>query len=457
LVSLTAQQNTLDALKQAIAMIDRNANADGKLDADDRSLKATLMQRTGDPVLRKDAIQILEGLLAEDPARGADRLLLAKLLDRDGRWAECKDQMLTLLSMQQATPEFNLTYAEMLIRRGEPDNATGLMLKLEQSHPRDPLFLSLKAHLLAKQGKASEAINLLRGQIVRPLPPQQVPLLKAVASQFMEMAAGNPDANTFYDAAEELLREYVVEVPNDLPALAEFLGRRGNLQEAFNVCGQCVAQKMKIEPITRLAMTLLNDHQSQATDAMYADAEKWLNQGLADADKTDDIPLMLQLAQFYDLRGNYDEAIKVYRDLMAGHELDRLAKITVYNNLAFILALRDKSSKEALPLIQMAITEVGRDVSELLDTQGVVKLCGGDVDGALVDLDQAVKSSNPPSAIKFFHLAWAQHSKHMDAAAAESFEQAQKLGLNAKTISALERPKFDELRKALPQTQAAAP
>jgi len=457
LVSMVAQQNTADALKQAIDMVDRNASPDGKLDADDRSLKVTLMQRTGDPVMRKDAIVILEGLLAEDPARGADRLLLAKLLDRDGRWPECKDQMLTLLSMQQATPEFNLTYAEMLIRHGEPENANGLMIKLEETHPRDPLFLALKGHLLSKQGKATEAINLLRSQIVRPLPPQQVPLLKAVAGQFMDMAAGSAESNTFYDAAEELLREYVVEVPGDSLVLAEFLGRRGNLEEAFKVCNECVAQKMKIEPITRLAMTLLNDHQSKATDAMYADAEKWLNQGLADADKTDDVPIMLQLAQFHDLRGNYDAAVKVYRDLMDGQQLDRLAKITVYNNLAFILALRDKSSKEAEPLIDLALTEAGRDVSELLDTRGVVKLSGGDIDGALIDLQEAVDSSNPPSAVKFFHLAWAQHEKHQDAEAAKSFEEAQKLGLNSKTISALERPKFDELRKVLPQTQAAAP
>ena len=457
LVSITAQQGSLDALHDAIAMVDRNAGTDGKLDADDRSLKVNLMQRTGDAKDRSDAIVILEGLLAEDPARGADRLLLAKLLDRDGRWAECKDQMLTLLSMQQATPEFNITYAEMLLRHNEPDNAIGLIAKLEESHPKDPLFLALKGHLLAKQGKATEAISLLRGQIVRPLPPQQVPLLKAVASQFVDMAITSAEASAFYDAAEELLREYIVEVPGDSLVLAEFLGRRGNLEEAFKVCNQCVAQKMKIEPITRLAMTLLNDHQTKATDAMYADAEKWLNQGLADADKTDDVAIMLQLAQLHDLRGNYDAAVKVYRDLIDGQELNRLAKITVYNNLAFILALRDKSSKEAEPLINLAITEAGRDVSELLDTRGVVKLAGGNVDGALIDLQEAVDSSNPPSAVKFFHLAWAQHAKHLDAEAAKSFEQAQKLGLNSKTISALERPTFDELRKVLPQTQAAAP
>jgi tetratricopeptide (TPR) repeat protein len=457
LASMTAQQGSLETLRDAIAIVDRNANPDGKLDPDDRSLKVSLMQRTGDPTDRKEAIKILEGLLADDPARSADRLQLAKLLDRDNRWSECKDQMLTLLSMQQATPEFNLTYAEMLIRHNEPDNATGLIAKLEETHPRDPLFLALKGHLLARQGKATEAINLLRGQIVRPLPPQQVPLLKAVAGQFMDMSAGSSEANLFQDAAEELLREYVVEVPGDSLVLAEFLGRRGNLEEAFKLCNECVAQKMKIEPITRLAMTLLNDHQTKATDAMYADAEKWLNQGLADADKTDDVPIMLQLAQLHDLRGNYDSAVKVYRELLDGQELDRLAKITVYNNLAFILALRDKSSKEAEPLIDKAIVEAGRNVSELLDTRGVVKLASGNVDGALLDLLEAVGSSNPPSAVKYFHLAWAQHEKHQDAEAAKSFEEAQKLGLNAKTISALERPKFDELRKVLPQTQAAAP
>jgi tetratricopeptide (TPR) repeat protein len=454
LVTLTAQQGSSESLHEALALLERNADTEGKLEPDDQSIKAGLLARLGDAGSRQMAINILRELLLNDPARVSDRFQLAKLLDRDGRWAECKDEMLTLLSMQKDNAEVNLAYADMLLRHNEPENAVVLIAKLGETHPRDPLFLAIKARLLSKQGKAAEAIALLRGQIVRPLPPNQVPLLKGVAGQLIELARGTPDADTYYSSAEELLREYVIEVPDDLLVLADFLGRRLDLEGAFVVLRQAVERKIPIEPITRLAMTLLNDHHTKATDAQYADAEKWLNQGLA-ADSSS-VALLLQLAQYHDLRGNYDAAIKVYRELKDGQELDKIAKITVFNNLAFILAVKDKNAKEAEPLIDQAIEATGlpAPVSELLDTRGMVKLAKGDLDGALADLQDACDSA--PSGIKLFHLALAQHEKRDDVAAAKSFEEAQKMGLNSATISVLERPKFDELRKVLPQTQAAA-
>ncbi|MBX9788847.1 MAG: tetratricopeptide repeat protein [Pirellulales bacterium] len=454
LVSLAAQQGRTESLHEALALLDRNANADGKLGPDDVSIKIGLLARLGDPSSRQVAIDLARSLLLDDPARVADRLQLAKLLDRDNRWAECKDEMLTLISMQGDNAEVNLTYADMLLRHGESENAVSLINKLEETHPRDPLFLAIKARLLSKQDKAAEAIALLRGQIVRPLPPNQVPLLKTVAVQLIDLGRGSTEPDTYNVAAEELLREYVSEVPNDVLSLAEFLGRRGDLDGAFDVMRQAIERKLPIEPTTRLAMTLLNDYHAKATDAQFADAEKWLNQGLA-ADPND-IALQLQLAQYYDLRGNYDEAVKVYRELKDREELDKFARITVYNNLAFILAVKDKNAKEAEPLIDQAIEATGlpSPVSELLDTRGVVKLAKGDLAGALEDLKGACESA--PSGIKLFHLAWAQHESRDDVSAAKTFEEAQKLGLNASTISALERPKFDELRKILPQTQAAA-
>ncbi|MGD9645027.1 MAG: tetratricopeptide repeat protein, partial [Pirellulales bacterium] len=455
LVTLAAQQGTAKAINDALALLERNADADGKLDLDDQSIKAGLLARLGDPGSRQIAINILRELVAADPARVADRFQLAKLLDRDERWAECKEEMLTLFTMQKDNPEVELTYADMLLRHNEHDNAESFVNKLEKTHPRDPLFLAIKARLLSKQGKTDEAIALLQSQIVRPLPPNQIPLLKGVAGQLIELARGNPDADAYYGTAEDLLREYVSEEPDEVLALAEFLGQRDQLDEAFALMQQALDRKLPIEPITRLAMTLLNDHHAQATEAQFAAAEKWLNQGLAA--ESSSVPLLLQLAQYHDLRGNYDAAVKVYRELKDGQQLDRIAKITVYNNLAFILAVKDKNGIEAEPLIDEAIKATGLPVpaSELLDTRGMVKLAKGDLDGALADLQEACDAA--PTGIKLFHLAWAQHEKRDDVAAAKTLEEAQKKGLNSLTISALERPKFDELRRILPTQAAAAP
>src|SRR5262249_17112297 len=72
---------------------------------------------------------------------------------------------------------------------------------------------------------------------------------------------------------------------------------------------------------------------------------------------------LLLLADLYDLQGNYTEAKKSYRDVLALEE----GNVVALNNLAWLLAETSDNPDQALDLIQRAIKLQG-ERAELLDT-----------------------------------------------------------------------------------------
>ena len=77
---------------------------------------------------------------------------------------------------------------------------------------------------------------------------------------------------------------------------------------------------------------------------------------------------------------------------------------TSYNNLAWLLALKDDQGKDALVDIDHAIKLVG-PLPDYLDTRGVIYLSLKQTQDAINDLEIAVKAD--PSPAKLFHLAQA--------------------------------------------------
>ena len=77
---------------------------------------------------------------------------------------------------------------------------------------------------------------------------------------------------------------------------------------------------------------------------------------------------------------------------------------TSYNNLAWLLALKDDQGKEALVDIDNAIKLVG-PLPDYLDTRGVIYLNLKKTQDAIKDLQSAVEAD--PSPPKLFHLAQA--------------------------------------------------
>ena len=124
----------------------------------------------------------------------------------------------------------------MLINHEEYDEAMRWVERLDEimaksQIPRADVVKAnareLKARLLIKKGEPEKAVQALEELVPNPLPQNQLFLLEKVASLLEELEQ--------YPAAEKLLNEYMSIEPRGTIAMAAFLGRRGDLDKAFDL------------------------------------------------------------------------------------------------------------------------------------------------------------------------------------------------------------------------------
>jgi Tfp pilus assembly protein PilF len=136
--------------------------------------------------------------------------------------------------------------------------------------------------------------------------------------------------------------------------------------------------------------------------------EGWLKDAIAKNPKL--VVLKMQLADLYDLSGDYVGAQKQYREVLA----DEPANVVALNNLAWLLSDKTGQGPEALKYAEAAVNGMGRR-ADLLDTRGLVQLNLGNNEAALADFTEA--SNDSPTGTRLFHLARAQYkARDRDAA-----------------------------------------
>jgi tetratricopeptide (TPR) repeat protein len=178
----------------------------------------------------------------------------------------------------------------------------------------------------------------------------------------------------------------------------------------------------------------------RATQAEQECVERRLTAVIKEHPESPVLPAIL--AQFHEVRGHHQEAMALYRKVLQREP----GNVMALNNLAYLLALKEGKTAEALELIQSALDRAG-PASELLDTRALVYLSSNQADLAARDLEQAVLQSPSPST--YFHLARAYHQAKNRRAAREAFAKANDLGLKAGDLQALERPALEQLTSAL--------
>src|SRR5262249_11572863 len=146
----------------------------------------------------------------------------------------------------------------------------------------------------------------------------------------------------------------------------------------------------------------------------------WLEQGIDQDPKA--TRLMVGLANLSERLGDYPRAEALYRKIIDLNDRDGIAS----NNLAWLIALKDRRSTDALGLIDGAIRRRG-PLPDFLDTRGVVYLVAGDPRRAIADLETAVKAA--PTSSKWFHLAQAYLRDNDKPKAKKCLETAKSLGL----------------------------
>ena len=99
-------------------------------------------------------------------------------------------------------------------------------------------------------------------------------------------------------------------------------------------------------------------------------------------------------------------------------------------------------------LIEQARRAIGEDPN-LLDTEAIIRLNKGDIDGARRLLEEITTVA--PDAVAYFHLAQVERSAKRDIEMRFACKRANELGLKREDLHPLERPAFDQFEGELKQ------
>jgi tetratricopeptide (TPR) repeat protein len=250
-----------------------------------------------------------------------------------------------------------------------------------------------------------------------------------LAARLLEQLGHDDDAEAIYRAAAAASKQ-----PEAVLTLAQHLSRR-HIAEALDLCEKawktCPADKVAVTSVIVL-------RRGNAGKEAYRRVDSWLADAVA---KRPDVHVLLAQAELCDMRGSYDDAIRVYRQALK----DSGKNIMALNNLAYLLAMTGAHA-EALTLAQQAIAIVGPH-PEILDTRAIVLLKAGKADAALADLTKA--TAQAPTAAMYLHLAQAQQLAGKTPAAVAALRKATDLGLQLAKMHPLERPAYEQLDAAL--------
>ncbi len=398
------------------------------------------------PEYHEKARKVLENVVAGGSGVPDDRLLLAAMYSKDGDWSAAREQYDRVMSDTE-----NSRSLEVLTRR--PDYLARYVRELLAQHQvrKDAELLDKAEELVAKLGRLSP--NLLSAVLLearvakaKDQPGKAEELLEApakdpkVSDSARQTLAREAEDLGLTDLAERLLQEAFnrSDIPQNRLALASFRGRHGRVKEALDLCEPLWKQEGASEAMVRRLSDIVFSSTGKNDQAQVDRLAGWMEGAIKQKPDSNSSTLMMSLANLRERQGKFQDAEELYR-----REIGRGGDdIIALNNLAWLMALRNDKSGDALKLINQAITRKG-PVPELLDTRGVVHLKSGDLQRAVQDLTRAAQLD--PSGPKLFHLAEAYLQANNRQNASQAFEKARAKGLRQEDLHPLEVATYQRL------------
>jgi Tfp pilus assembly protein PilF len=432
LAEFTADRGTYRNLEEALALIGQNALADGSLDSDDAQLEISLLVNRPEPSSWARAIDVIEELQKRQPLSTGQRLTLAGLMEKVGRWDEARDELMSIVSAPNAPPAVVGMFVEKLIDHEELENARSWLKRLAANAPTAPVTLALEARLAAASNDRTAAAEAARKLMPKDnVAADQAGQLAAIARLMEDLG--------FPKAADQVLAKLAGLSADGVIPRVEFLGRHDRAAEALDLLEERW-NDLSLERLLAAAMSVARSKSTATDEANRLDG--WI----AKARRLDpgSITVRLLEAELRSLQGRGADVEAIYRELLARPELTPMQTAIVSNNLAFHLAT-PSTADEARTLIDAAIGTLGPH-PDLLDTRALVHLAVGENKEAVADLEQAVLQ---PSDVKFLHLAYAQFRTGETLAARKSLAASRKKGLVADRLSSSDRDRLAELEAAI--------
>ncbi len=444
LAQLLAADGDYRNFRRACDLLDQNLRENDA--ALDRFLKIRLMAGRPEKSFRLQAVTAYEKEaqeVANLPLE--DRFQWAVALESLGRWPDARARLAELLRRRMPSGTHLEFYIRKLIEHDSPANEIRPLLEqLEKVAPSPWTVDELKARLAARDGDSREAGRIL-GTLLeaeddsRPRPPTAL-----VLQWFEELG--------LYQQAEARRRSLVSSQPQAALELAAFLGRRGRTDEALALCRSAL-QTVPPETAAATAVGILRDRREDRTPDRIAVVEEILQAAEKASGRTR--AWLLTCGNFLHLSGRHQDAVPVYRELLARQDLGDLERAAVQNNLAYVLAAAEGRSpreteqnlREAESLIAQAEDVLGPRAN-ILDTRALIQLRQGRPDLALSLARQSVAES--PDPLNYLHLVMALDSLGDAVAATREWETARRVhDLRKETLPPLEHAAFERLRTKL--------
>ncbi len=440
-----ASSGSYQQSRDALALMNLADEEDNKAiptgSVEDQRARALVLATQKGRRQRRKAIDILEKIMTQQPPTADDQLLLAQLYVSVGNWPRARERLTSLLASHGDKPLYVSYYAQTLLRRGELAEAQVWVEKLRQLPDAANTLpaLELQARLLAAQKRPAEVVALVRAALARKevQPAGQDSLEPWAVSLLDELSQADPAEKSYATTAEKLARAYVARKPEKVLLLIHCLGKQGRVAEVLDLCAGAW-KTCPPEAVANACMAAL--HAAPPTAAQVQRVDHWLE--TARRKHPDSAQLLVCQADLRDLQGRYPEAVELYRQALK-KDSDHVMAL---NNLAYLLILKDRNSTAATELLDHAVAVAG-PLPELLDTRALIHLARGHAEAARKDLEEGLAEA--PRGALFFHLAQAHHLARNRSAAVLALQKANKVGLQAAQLHALERTAYQQLSAEL--------
>ncbi|MEX2315838.1 MAG: hypothetical protein WD669_01710 [Pirellulales bacterium] len=445
---LLAATGDYQQLLKADRMLSSNSQ-DGSLPLEDRLQMAQILASRPEPESRIKAV----GLLKEvDKAQGlseTNALTLGSLYFRLGEWDNCQRQMRLALNNYKNSVRIHDAYARMLLSRGDSNSlrAAGLQIEeLRKLAPQAVTTVDLGARLAIKTNRQDAVHKVLIGQM--PANNVDPKTISEADVQKYELYAALLTELKDFERAEALYRFLSRRDPKRVFTLADFIGTYRDVAQCYDLLdAQFDAANAQL--LLQVAVNVARKRRHEVGDRFDARIEGWFNRALRA--NFGSVPLSMTKAEFLEVQQKSEDAIALYRELLANPDVSGFQRAVVLNNLSFLLALAEPSASggiDALQLVQEAAEILG-PTADILDTRAVVLTARKRYDEAIDDLGLSV--TDTPTAAKYFHKAVAHLLAGQNKAALESWAEAEKLGLSRDSLNLLEHDQFQEMQTKIEQ------
>ena len=434
---LSSQGDRPDAWKQALELLGPEGPKTNT--PEDRLARAIVLGRSRDLPRMKQAIDILQALVADIPAESSlaptAREMLTRFLLAAGQ-ADQASKVAGFAAAKGRTPAAIALYAEALLQSRQFDAAEEQRKRLEQMDPENPLIANLRARLILGRSKPAEAAAALEKGYV-DLAKENSAHAEQFGREAFPMILGlGPNAQ---GVAEELASRLAKQNPALSWMRASILASRGKRAEALALCRTAVDAGISptdFHEACRIALEVVVASRTETT--VLKQADEILEAALQRMPDADDLLVMKAMINHFQSR--FDEELRLYRIVLSRKPQFPVA----LNNIAWVLSEGLHQPSEALEKIDEVIQLTGRTPNNV-DTRGVILMRLGRLEQAIDELKWVVQAE--PTDVHYYHLAQAYRKMGRDADFRKAFEEAKRAGLTAAALDPAERADFEDMLK----------